>query len=144
MENTLIKDLKENQVFDFGSITLSDDEIINYAKLNDPLSFHIDKKAAEESIFKGLVSSGSHIFNVFYNRKWVPIYGISVICGLELNNWKFIRPIYANQPIRCKVTIVVFRPNPERRHVVITWRYEFFNPKEEMVQTVDVTVMHKL
>ena len=144
MEKYSVKDLQEKQIFDFGSITLSEDDIINYAKLNDPLPFHIDKKVAEASIFKGLVSSGSHIFNAFYNKKWVPLFGLTVICGLELNHWKFLRPIYANQPIRCKVTIVHLRPNPEKGHAIITMRYEFFNLKEEMVQTVEVTVMHKL
>ena len=139
-----ISSLKLNQVFDFGTITLSDDDIINYAKLNDPLTFHTDKKIAEQSIFKGLVASGSHIFNAFYNKVWVPMLGHTVICGLELNNWKFIKPIYANQPISCKVTIAELRPNEEKKHVVITWRYQFFNPKNEMVQTADVTVMHKM
>jgi acyl dehydratase len=144
VEKLFVKDLHEGQVFDFDSITLSEDDIINYAKLNDPLAFHIDKKVAEQSIFKGLVSSGSHIFNAFYNKYWVPMVGYSVICGLELNNWKFIRPIYANSPTTCKTTILQMRPNNEKEHAVITWRYEFFNAKDDMVQTVDVTVMHRL
>ncbi len=144
MEKLTIHDLKEGQVFDFGSLTLSDDDIINYAKLNDPLIFHTDKKAAEASIFKGLVSSGPQVFNTFYIKQWVPILGHTVLCGLEINNWRFLTPIYANQPTTCKVTIVYLRKNEEKRHVVITWRYEFFNPKGDMAQTAEVTVMHKL
>lgn len=144
MAQSIKSGLQLNQTFDFGSITLSEDDIINFAKQFDPLPFHTDKKIAEQSIFKGLVASGPHIFNVFYNKQWVPMVGNSVLCGLELNNWKFIKPVYAGQPTRCQVTIIQLRPNEEKGHVVITWRYEFFNPKNEMVQTVDVTVMHKL
>ncbi|HTB07352.1 MAG TPA: MaoC/PaaZ C-terminal domain-containing protein [Bacteroidia bacterium] len=144
MEKYSVKDLHEKQVFNLDSITLSEEEIINYAKLNDPLAFHIDKKAAEESMFKGFVSSGPHIFSAFHIKYWVPMFGETVICGLELNNWKFLRPIYANQPTHCVITIIHLHRNPARGHAVITWKYEFYTDKKEMVQTVEVTVMHKL
>jgi acyl dehydratase len=144
VEKLFAKDLTLNQVFDFGSITLSEDDIINYAKRYDPLPFHIDKKIADASIFKGLVSSGPQMFNTSYIKEWVPRLGDTVICGLELNNWKFLAPIYANQPITCKVTIIHLKRNEAEKHVVITWNYQFFNPKGKMVQTADVTVMHKL
>ena len=58
VENLAIAELKHGQVLDFGSITLSEDEIMDYARLFDPLPFHIDKKIALESPFKGLISSG--------------------------------------------------------------------------------------
>jgi acyl dehydratase len=144
VEKLNIKDLQQGQIFDFGSLTFSDDDIINYAKMFDPLPFHTDKKIAEQSPFKALISSGPQVFNTFYIKQWVPILGHTVLCGLEINNWKFMQPIYANQPTTCKVTITYLRKNEEKRHVVITWRYEFFNPKGEMAQTADVTVMHKL
>jgi acyl dehydratase len=96
VEKLLIRDLTLNQVFDFGSITLSEDDIMDYARRYDPLPFHIDKKIADASIFKGLVSSGPQMFNTSYIKEWVPRFGDTVICGLELNNWKFLAPIYAN------------------------------------------------
>jgi len=144
VEKIQAKDLKINQVFNLGTISFSEEEIINYAKLNDPLAFHTDKKVAEQSIFKGLVASGSHTFNAFYNRAWVPLFGDSVICGLGVNNWKFIRPVYADQPIHGKLTIAGLSTNPERGHVVVTWKFDFFDSKEVMVQTLDITVLHKL
>ncbi|HXP53077.1 MAG TPA: MaoC/PaaZ C-terminal domain-containing protein [Bacteroidia bacterium] len=144
VENLAIADLKHGQVLDFGSITLSEDEIMDYARLFDPLPFHIDKKIAEQSPFKGLISSGPQVFNTMYIRKWIPLFGNTVLCGLEINNWKFMAPIYANQTTTCKVTIIYLRKNEEKKHVVITWRYEFFGPEGEMAQTAEVTVMHKL
>jgi acyl dehydratase len=144
VEKYLIKDLQLGQVFDLGSLTLSEEDIMSYAKQYDPLPFHIDKKIAEASIFKGLVSSGPQVFNTMYRIRWVPLFGDTVICGLELNNWKFLKPIYANTPITCKLSISHLNKNAEKHHAVITWHYEFFDPKNEMVQRCDVTVMHRL
>jgi acyl dehydratase len=144
VEKLFAKDLSLHQAFDFGTVTLSEDDIINYAKLNDPLEFHTNKEIAEQSIFKGLVSSGTHIFSRFYTSVWVPALGHTVICGLEINSWKFLKPIYADMPVHCKVMVKHLSRNEEKHHVVITWNFEFFNKKKEMVQTADITVMHKL
>ncbi len=144
MEKYGFKDFALNKSFDMGTITLSEQEIIDYAKLNDPLPIHINKEAAEKSMFKGLVSSGSQILNTFHVRRWFHMFSDSIICGLEINKWKLLKPIYANQPIHGKVTIVFFKTNPEKRHCVITWGYEFTDEKGEHVQTLEITVMHKM
>lgn len=144
MEKYSFKDFALNKSFDLGTVTLSEQEIIEYAKLNDPLEFHINKEEALKSMFKGLVSSGSQILNTFHIRSWVKMFGDSIICGLEINNWKFLKPVYANQPIKGKVTIVFFKPNPEKGHCVVIWRYEFTDEKGEFVQTLEITVMHRM
>lgn len=144
METYSYKDFALNKSFELGTVTLSEQEVIDYARLNDPLDFHINKEAASKSIFKGLVSSGSQILNAFHIRSWVKMFGHSIICGLEINKWKFLKPVYANQPIKGKVTIVFLKPNPEKRHCVVTWYYEFFDEKGEHVQTLEITVMHKM
>ncbi len=143
MEKLLIKDLELNKKLDIGTVTLSEKDIIDYALANDPLDFHIDIKAAERSIFKGLVASGSQIFNVLHKRGWIPLMGHTVICGMEVNHWKFIRPVYVNQPIKGTVTPVFIKKNPEKNHTIIVWKYEFKDAKEELVQSLEVTVLHK-
>ena len=133
-----------NHPYDIGSIALSEQDIIEYAKANDPLDFHIDIKAAEKSIFKGLVASGSQIFNVLHKNGWIPKFGHSVICGLEVNNWKFLRPVYANQLIKGIVTPVFIKDNKDKGHAIIVWHYELTDTNGHLVQALDVTVLHKL
>lgn len=133
-----------NKTYGIGSVVLSEQDIIDYAKANDPLEFHIDKNAAEHSIFKGFVASGSQIFNILYKTGWIPKFGHTVICGLELNNWKFLRPVYANQQIQGFVTPVFIKENKDKKHAVITWHYEFKDTQGHLVQVLDVTVLHKL
>ena len=48
MEKYSYKDFALNKSFDLGTVTLSEQEIIDYAKLNDPLEIHTNKEVAEK------------------------------------------------------------------------------------------------
>ncbi|MBC7404758.1 MAG: MaoC family dehydratase [Cytophaga sp.] len=54
------EDFVPGKVIELGSRTVSEDEIIAYATQFDPQPFHIDKVAAEDSIFGGVIASGWH------------------------------------------------------------------------------------
>jgi len=56
------RDFLTGKEYHLGKIVLTEQEIIDFAKLVDPLDFHTDKAAAEKSHFKGLVASGAHLF----------------------------------------------------------------------------------
>lgn len=128
---------------DLGEIILSEQEIIDFAKAFDPLEFHVDKEAAKKTIFKGLIASGPHIFNYIYQREWIPRFGHTVICGIGVSNWKFIKPIYPNQKIRVELTTLDIQPDSQTRGVAISWLFEFKNEKDEMVQFLQMNVLHK-
>ena len=50
-----------NQVRMKGSYHFSEDEIIEFASRWDPQPFHVDRRAAAESMFGGIVACSSHI-----------------------------------------------------------------------------------
>ena len=54
------EDFHPGQVIDLGSKTVSEEEIIAFAKQFDPQPFHVDHDAAAESIFKSVIASGWH------------------------------------------------------------------------------------
>ncbi|MBI3502018.1 MAG: hypothetical protein HY063_09505 [Bacteroidetes bacterium] len=139
-----MNELTIGKKFDFGEIILSEEDIIEFAKQFDPLDFHIDKEAAKKTIFKGLIASGPHVFNLIYRREWVPRFGKSVICGLGIYNWKFIKPIYANQKTKVEVTVTSLKQNEKTGGMEVGWHFDFMNEKGEMVQVVDSGVMHDL
>ncbi|MCC7302763.1 MAG: hypothetical protein IT233_08975 [Bacteroidia bacterium] len=129
-------------VIDLGSHIFTDEEIIDFARRFDPLPFHTSKEAAAESIFKGLISSGPHPFNHFHTRKWLPLFGKTVLCGLEVSHWKFLKPTYAGDQIFCKASIEELRVNPGKNHAVISWHYAMSNKNGEMVQSLLSKIMH--
>jgi len=137
------KDFELNKTFDFEFIAVSEQEIIDFATVYDPLDFHINKEAGEKSMFRGLVTSGPHLFHLFYTRKWVPLFKNTVMAGMEVS-WKFLKPIYANMKVFCKVTIIELKPNPEKQYAAVTWHFEFSNEQGEFFQTIDMTVLHTM
>ena len=58
MENRYVEDFKKGDIFDLGEHTFSEEEIVDFAKKYDPFPFHIDKNAAEKTVFLGIISSG--------------------------------------------------------------------------------------
>ncbi|MDH3294831.1 MAG: MaoC family dehydratase [Acidimicrobiia bacterium] len=53
-----LDDFAAGQVFDLGTFSLTEDEIIEFATRYDPQAFHVDPEAAAESVFGGLIASG--------------------------------------------------------------------------------------
>ena len=58
MEKRYAEDFKKGDIFDLGEYAFSEDEIIDFAKKYDPFPFHINKDAAEKTVFGGIISSG--------------------------------------------------------------------------------------
>ena len=46
------EDFVVGQAKEFGGIQVSEEDILNFAKVYDPQSFHVNKEAAEQTIFK--------------------------------------------------------------------------------------------
>ena len=53
-------ELSLGQEFDFGSIRMELDEILDFARRWDPQPFHIDPEAAATGPFRGIIASGLH------------------------------------------------------------------------------------
>lgn len=137
-----ISELTENQILDFGSVFLSDNDIIQFAKQYDPIPFHIDKEIANQSHFKGLIASGPQLFHVFYTREWVPRFKQTVFAGKGITNWMLERPVYANTTSFCKCHIKKIDPKPEKGFTVVHWYWEFTNEKNQLLQFLDLIVCH--
>lgn len=128
-----------------GKRSLSESEIIEFATAFDPLDFHVNKEKAQKSIFKGLVASGPHIFQLMHRTYWIPMFGSSVLAGLEVNNWKFLKPVYPDREVECFVSIASKKLNSDGKTAAIKWFYEFkYADSKELVQCLEMTVLHSV
>ncbi|HRU61740.1 MAG: hypothetical protein KBA16_05845 [Bacteroidia bacterium] len=134
---------KAGTELDLGVRSLSRDAIRDFARAYDPLEFHLDESTAKRHMFKDLVASGPHIFNLFYKEVWVPRFGASVLCGLALDNWKFLRPVYPDQPIRCRLVISEVIEHPEKKSRSIRWNFNFEQADGSLVQHLEMLVLHR-
>lgn len=55
-----LEDLAVGQIFEYGSIEVTEAEIFDFARRFDPQVFHLDREAAKETFFAGLAASGWH------------------------------------------------------------------------------------
>lgn len=130
--------------FHLGSFSLSEEEIISFAKQFDPLPFHTDIELAKESIFKGLVASGPHLFYKVYLKEFLPRFGKTILCGVGVTNWKFIKPVYANQKVSAELTVLAMTPDEKTGSTIVSWYFEFKNEQKETIQIMQMEVMHRL
>ena len=60
MPGRTFEDFEPGQVYELGSRTVTEEEIVDFARRFDPQPFHLDPDAARESVFGGLIASGWH------------------------------------------------------------------------------------
>ena len=59
-EQRYFEDYVAGTVYEFGSVTVEQDEVIAFARRFDPQVFHIDPESAKKTIYGGLIASGWH------------------------------------------------------------------------------------
>ncbi|MEO0311801.1 MAG: hypothetical protein RIQ89_1458 [Bacteroidota bacterium] len=130
--------------YHFGSVAFTKDEIIAFAQKHDPLPFHTDEQIANKGFFKGIIAAGAQPFNHCYLHYFIPNFGSTVVAGLGLNNWKFLKPVYPNQSISFSLQITSREPHAITGLWAITWHIKFTNKDGEDFQTLDLIVLHKV
>lgn len=105
-------DFRAGQTFTTASRTLSQDDIIAFARQWDPQSFHIDAKAAQNSIFGGLIASGFHTVLIAFNlvleaNIWTEASQGSP--GIDTLRW--VKPVRPGDTLSVKLEVVETRPS---------------------------------
>lgn len=121
--------------FETGSKALSEDEIIDFARKYDPQPFHIDKAAAVQSIYGGIIASGFHTLTIAFEL----ILGANIwneasmgSPGLDEVRWK--RPVRPGDALRVVGEVTEIQPSasrPDRGRVI--FRYDIFNQDDDLV-----------
>lgn len=100
-------DLETGQVFQTDSITLTAEDIIDYASDFDPQPYHLVPEIGKQSIFGGHCASGWHVcammmrlFVDTMNREGISSSGSS---GVESLRW--FMPVFADDTLNASITI---------------------------------------
>ncbi len=138
MKDLYLDDFKPGDKFTTGSASLTEKQIVEFAKQYDPQPFHIDPAAAKESIFGGLIASG---FQTLAS-------GFRLICdsgvlkaaslgspGMDELRW--LRPVRPGDTLHVEIEVKEVRPSqskPDRGIARMAYRY--VNQRGEDVLTV--------
>jgi len=137
-------DLQQGQEFDFGTLSLSAQEIIDFAKAYDPIPWHTSPKAAALGPFGGLIASGPHPFHTIYLREWIPRFAHSVLAGKGISNWNMLLPLRPNEVLVCRAKVQSCSARPEKGYGKVEWYFSFYNTNQTLVQELTMVVLHLL
>ena len=143
MSELYLDDLHVGDRFGSGTIEVTEESIIAFAREFDPQAFHLDKAAAEQSIFKGLAASGWHTaamsMRLFVTGE-LKLAGGSV--GLSVDELRWPQPVRPGDILRLTTEILdvrASRSKPDRG--IIRIRNITTNQRGEVVQTFTAFVM---
>jgi acyl dehydratase len=132
------EDFAVGDVAEFGPVTVTEAEIVEFAERYDPQPFHVDPDAAAASPFGGLIASGWHTVAVFMGMyvRGVLLDAASLGSpGVEELRW--LAPVRPGDELRGRSTITDVRAsttNPRRGTVFST--SEVVNQEGTVVMTM--------
>jgi acyl dehydratase len=123
---------------DCGSRTVTEAEILAFAREFDPQPFHIDPEAARDSIFGGLIASGWHTAAIAMRLQVDAILSKSHSLGSPgVDELRWLKPVRPGDTLSLAVEVLEAKPSqskPDRGSIRV--RYEATNQKREVVMTM--------
>jgi acyl dehydratase len=132
------EDFQPGDVTELGSVTVSEEEIVEFARRYDPQPFHVDGEAAKRGPFGGLAASGWHTAALFMGMfvRGILLDSASLGSpGVEAIRWT--APVRPGDTLTGRVTVTDVQPSSKRpdRGTVFTTS-EVFNQDGELVMTL--------
>jgi acyl dehydratase len=129
------EDFQPGQVFAHGSCTLTEDDIVRFARDWDPQRYHTDPRAARDTPFGGLIASGWQSCGVAMRLMCEAYLNESSCVGSPgIDEIRFLKPVRPGDTLRFRATVlssVASRSRPERG--TVSFRWELLNQADELV-----------
>ena len=126
--------------FESGPVTLSQDEIIEYARKYDPQPIHVDPKAAARTHFGGIIAGGGQTIGVAFASMIRAgfLNGRSMGSpGLDEVRWK--QPVRPGDTLTTRARVIETRPSTRRSdRGYVSFMFETHNQRDEIVLTMRV------
>jgi acyl dehydratase len=132
------EDFEVGKVLEFGSRTVTEEEIIEFAKQFDPQFFHVDQSAAKQSIYGGIIASGWHTCGLIMRMIVDGYLGEAASMGSPgVDEIRWIKPVRGGDTLKATAEVLDARPStskPDRGVVTTMWRAT--NQHGELVATI--------
>lgn len=143
MADFFFEDFIVGEVKTFGSHTITEDEIVTFAREFDPQPMHVDAAAGAKSVLGGLAASGWHTCAIM----------MRLICdgfllrtaglgspGVTENNW--LAPVRPGDTLTLRRTVLEARTSKSRPEMgLVTFRFEMVRPDKSVVLDQTCVIM---
>ena len=128
------EDFAPGRVFETATRTLSEEDIVRFAREYDPQSYHSDAEAAKHSPFGGLIASGWQTAAVGM-RLMCDGYLLETSCvgspGLDELRW--LKPVRPGDTLRLRSTVIESTPSAKQANRgTVLFRWEILNQNGEV------------
>jgi acyl dehydratase len=132
------EDFEIGKAIEVGSRTVSEEEILDFARKFDPQPFHVDREAAAKSIYGGIIASGWHTCGVMMRLMVDGFLREAASLGSPgIDEIRWIKPVRGGDTLHVTTTALEARPSsskPDRGIIVTLWQAR--NQHGELVATV--------
>ena len=140
MGNQWFEDFEVGQRFVSQGVTLTEASIIDFATRYDPQRFHIDREAAAQTHFGGIIASGFQTlglsFRMFFELGVLRDSGMGAP-GIEELRWT--APVRPGDTLHTEVEVIEVRPSRSKSdRGTVRLRYAALNHRGETVMTLIV------
>jgi acyl dehydratase len=137
-ENRYFEDYIPGAVHEFGSVAVNEDEVLEFGRRFVPLSYHVDKEAAKDSIYGGVIASGWHtaaLMMRMYTENYLSrVANLGSPGGDEL---RWDKPVFPGDVLSVRATVLEARRSATRpdRGIVRTF-IEVLDQKRQVVMSM--------
>jgi acyl dehydratase len=132
------EDFEPGRTIEVGSYTLNEEEVLAFARQFDPQPFHVNKDAAAQSIYGGIIASGWHTCSLMMRMMVDGFLSVAASLGSPgVDEIRWLRPVRPGDTISVTSTVLDARPSaskPDRGVVHTMW--EAKNQHGQSVATV--------
>jgi acyl dehydratase len=129
------EDLQPGSTRDLGTVTLSAEQIKDFARQFDPQPFHLDEEAGRRSIFGNLCASGWHTAALAMKLTVENFLSEAASMGSPgVENLRWLKPVYSGDTLRLEQTVLESRPLRTRADTgLVRSRWNMYNQDGDKV-----------
>jgi acyl dehydratase len=133
------EDFHAGQEIDLGTCTVTEEEIIDFAKRFDPQPFHVDVDAAARSIYGGVIASGWHTCSMMMRMVVDGLMAKSASMGSPgLDGVRWLAPVRAGDTLNVRYQTTQVKASNSKPDRGVVWsKWVAINQHGETVCTVE-------
>lgn len=143
MRGQCIEEFEPGQVHESRARTITETDVVQFSWISGDVNpMHTDAVASAKSPIGQRIAHGALGLSVATGLSASLGYlDGTAVAALGIDEWKFLKPIFFNDTIRLRATVVAARPTSKSDRGVLVRRMDLLNQRDEVVQTGLMTTM---
>ncbi|WP_242903081.1 MaoC family dehydratase [Actinomadura terrae] len=132
------EDYEPGATYEYGYVSVTESDILEFARRFDPQPIHIDTGYAETGPFQGIIASGWHTSSIM--MRLFAVHFLSSVASLAspgVDELRWPAPVRPGDELRMRVTIIEARPSRSKpNRGLVRTRVELLNQDDRVVLDV--------